>query len=138
MSEPNPPSTASDQARFDADSTQQTSDAASADVETTPIRRGNPFAAGTDRAVVASAIPFQQEEIWVPESGILQSSVIAALIVLVFSLACWRLFPAGGILVTGLGCGLSILGMFSSRVIGSAICLGAHSILFAACYMQMI
>ncbi|PHQ36806.1 hypothetical protein [Rhodopirellula bahusiensis] len=137
MSEPNPSSTPSDQAPSEAQTEPQTSPIQSA-AKSTEIRRGSPFAAGTDRPALASAYPVFQEEVWVPESGMLQSSVVAALIVLVFSIACWRLFPAGGILVTGLGCGLSILGMFSSRAIGAVVCLIAHSALFAACYMQMM
>ena len=138
MSEPNPSPTPPDQSVSDAASDPQTGNVVSADAEPSPIRRGSPFAAGTDRPVIAATMAFHQEEVWVPESGILQASVIAALIVLVFSVACWQLFPAGGILVTGLGCGLSILGMFSSRLVGAALCLIAHSVLFAACYMQML
>lgn len=138
MSEPNPSPPPSDQVTSEATSASQAGGDLSASAESSEIRRGSPFAAGTDRPVIAATVPFHQEEVWVPESGILQASVIAALIVLVFSVACWRLFPAGGILVTGLGCGLSILGMFSSRLVGAALCLIAHSVLFAACYMQMM
>lgn len=103
-----------------------------------PVRRGNPFASGTDRPAVAMVTPMIQEEVWVPESGVLQASVLASSIVLVFSLACWRLFPAGGILVTGLGCGLAILGMFSSRIVAAAMCLIAHAVLFVACYLLVV
>ncbi|KLU04628.1 putative transmembrane protein [Rhodopirellula islandica] len=132
MSEPNPSTTVSDPA-LPPSASQQTSQGSEA-----AVRRGNPFASGSDRPVIASVTPMIQEEAWVPESGMLQASVLAALIVLVFSLACWRLFPAGGILVTGLGCALSILGMFSSRVVAAGMCLLAHAALFVGCYLQVI
>ncbi|MFG0264075.1 MAG: hypothetical protein ACF8AM_02860 [Rhodopirellula sp. JB055] len=137
MSELNPLTNASDPS-VDPATSSPMNDANESGNGESPVRRGNPFASGTDRPAMAVVTPMFQEEVWVPESGVLQASVLASLIVLVFSLACWRLFPAGGILVTGLGCGLSILGMFSSRIVAAAMCLIAHAVLFVACYLLVV
>ncbi|MCC9640738.1 hypothetical protein LOC71_00510 [Rhodopirellula sp. JC740] len=106
--------------------------------DTAAVRHGSPFAPGSVRPMAPEVAVIVPAEVWVPESGVLVSAVLASAVILLFSLACWRLFPGGGILVTSLGGTLAIMGMFSKRTLSATVCLLAHAGLFAACYWKLI
>ncbi|WP_404307243.1 hypothetical protein [Neorhodopirellula lusitana] len=105
------------------------------------IRKGSPFAAQGQTTALAGAGLANSVggslEILDPEWGVLRSASWASLWVAFFSFACWRLFPGGGVVVASLGCGLAVVGLFSSRPVPAIVLLAVHVFLFFGCYQQL-
>ncbi|MCM2375034.1 hypothetical protein [Aporhodopirellula aestuarii] len=109
----------------------------------TPIRRGSPFAqppssnsATGDAWPAATGIPLAPE-ILDPEWGVLRAANWASAWVAISAIACVSMFPAGGVVVAALGCGLATVGLFSSRQIPAAGLLVLHAFLFFSCYQRL-
>lgn len=114
------------------------------------IRRGSPFAQSSnpvdmDSGSVASANPQTPLAIDTvslgdtldPEWGVLKAAIWASAWVAIFAVACYQMFPGGGVLVSALGCSLAIVGLFSSRPLPASVLLVAHAGLFFACYQRL-
>jgi hypothetical protein len=124
------------------------------------VRRGSPFAASnstfaktdstaaTSESLVAetaarwepanhSSDYYAVSEILDPEWGALRAAIWASAWVAIFSVACFQLFPGGGVIVASLGCGLAIVGLFSSQPIPAAVLLATHAGLFFGCYQSL-
>ena len=107
-----------------------------------PIRKGSPFASQNpkDSESLESRMPASEihpHELLDPEWGVLRSAIWASAWVAIFSIACWRFFPGGGVVVASLGCGLAIVGLFSSRPIPATALLITHVAFFFGCYQQL-
>ena len=108
------------------------------------IRVGSPFAIDPDPVATASIVHPKKSAS--PEAfydvGPLRytalGAVAAAVMVLVFAIAAAWWFPSGGTLITGLGCVLSIFGLYSPIPKRSAGCLFLHVALFTLCYARTI
>ncbi|KAA1261561.1 hypothetical protein LF1_41110 [Rubripirellula obstinata] len=114
-----------------------------------PIRTGSPFAPGTVVQAVespgANSDLFDEEQSTAPEvltDGVMKytakGSATASLMVVFFASAAAWWFPAGGVLIAGLGCGLAVGGMFSDYRLPSAGLLLVHLGLFFASYSMAI
>ncbi|MEM6365778.1 MAG: hypothetical protein AAF745_15215 [Planctomycetota bacterium] len=72
------------------------------------------------------------------EHGVAMAAPIASSFVLLFSAACYVVFPSGGLLVSSLGSGLATMGCLSPRRRWSALLLAVHVSVFFGCYWQVI
>lgn len=72
-----------------------------------------------------------------PEWGVLRAANWASAWVALCGIACWQMFPGGGVIVSVLGCGLATIGLFSSRAIAATVLLLVHAALFFACYQRL-
>lgn len=112
------------------------------------IRRGSPFRDASvppsrptdsvsadgaiDRRLLSDAASLD------PDWGVLRAAIWASAWSLMFVIACWAVFPGGGVLVAALGCALAVVGMFSSRPIPAIALLAIHAGMFFACYSRML
>ena len=99
------------------------------------IREGSPFAVDPPTLAFGSDAPVE-----IVVDGILKytamGAVGAAVVVLLFaSVAAWW-FPEGGTLIAGLGCVLSIFGLYSAHRLTSVGVLAAHLSMFVVSYMR--
>jgi len=103
------------------------------------VRHGSPFAQGVSSPIASADTPSIAATIdaFDPEWGVLRAAIWASTWVAMFAIACYQYFPGGGVLVTALGCGLAIIGLFSSRPIPASVLLIAHAGLFFACYQRL-
>lgn len=132
-------------------------DIARAAVQDEPLRRGSPFRDRSESAVDKAAgdgpssgevdpssqpgSPFRHvddEPEWTPDAGLRTAAVFSSLVVLGFVIACWAVFPGGGVVVASLGCGLAVIGLFSRRRFAAAMLLSGHAAGFFACYVQVL
>ncbi|MEM9368599.1 MAG: hypothetical protein AAGD07_21610 [Planctomycetota bacterium] len=90
--------------------------------------------AGAITAIQGNAL---EGPIYGAEQSILVGALCGAAVVACFSLACVAWFPPGGTLVSGLGCALSVIGLFSRRPVWGSVLLVLHLCAFAACYYQL-
>ena len=109
---------------------------------TEDIRVGSPFAVDP-KPIAGSAIrvgprPIEPFYDVGPLRYTAMGSVGAAILVLGFALVAVWWFPSGGTIITGLGCALSVFGMYSPRRYVAGGVLGLHLILFMACYSQVM
>lgn len=101
------------------------------------IRRGSPFTRSDSGKVVVAESLLLESEVLDPEWGVLRSAIWASAWVAIFSIACYQVFPGGGVVVAALGCGLAIIGLFSSRPIPATVLLVTHAGLFFGCYQRL-
>lgn len=108
------------------------------------LRTGSPFATGSildavDPLDSSAAQPTPTE---ILTDGVMKytakGSATASLMVIFFAAAAAWWFPAGGVLIAGLGCGLAVGGMFSDYRLPSAGLLVVHLGLFFASYTMAI
>ncbi|TWU42470.1 hypothetical protein [Novipirellula artificiosorum] len=102
-----------------------------------PIRRGSPFA--TDPPMMASAAVINPEDVYfqaTPLRYTAMGAVAASAMVLFFAAAAAWWFPTGGAMIAGLGCMLSIAGLYSHRRKTAAALLAIHLMLFMLCFSQ--
>ncbi|EMI17350.1 putative membrane protein [Rhodopirellula maiorica SM1] len=100
------------------------------------IRVGSPFAKEPEPAPQ----PVRPEDVYFQATPLRYTSigsVAAASLVVLFALGGTVWFPAGGTLVAGLGCLLSIFGMYSHLRIAAASLLTVHLFLFVASYSRV-
>ncbi|GAA4457294.1 hypothetical protein [Novipirellula rosea] len=100
------------------------------------IRVGSPFAKEPEPAPQ----PVRPEDVYFQATPLRYTSigaVAAASLVVLFALGGTVWFPAGGTLVAGLGCLLSIFGLYSHLRIAAASLLAVHLFLFVASYSRM-
>lgn len=106
------------------------------------IRIGSPFAQDPDDLPVVSTVSTPRKPEIVYDVGPLKytaiGSVAAAVMTLAFGAAAAWWFPGGGTLIAGLGCMLSIFGLYSPHKIYASICLAMHLTLFLASYTHAI
>ncbi len=117
------------------------------------IRVGSPFAKEPVIAVLAESNQFARHQLGKNELADMgedvyfqatqlrytaMGAVSASTMVLFFALAAIVWFPPGGVLIAGLGCLLSLLGMASHLRRWAFALLFAHLALFAISYSQMI
>lgn len=67
-----------------------------------------------------------------------ESAVFASIILSVFAVTCWFLFPPGGIAVAALGFAVSMLALGSKRTKFATTMLAIHGTLFILCYLRSI
>jgi len=67
-----------------------------------------------------------------------ESAVFAAMILILFGVACWFLFPPGGIAIASLGFAVSMLALASKRRRLATAMLAVHGVLFMLCYLRSI
>ena len=104
--------------------------------EPSAVRRGCPFARSQSSEGAAEPV-LPVAEVLDPEWGVLRSAIWASAWVAIFSVACYQLFPGGGVVVAALGCGLAMIGLFSSRPIPATVLLVTHAGLFFGCYQRL-
>ncbi|GAA5506139.1 hypothetical protein [Novipirellula caenicola] len=100
------------------------------------IRVGSPFAKEPEPAPQ----PVRPEDVYFQATPLRYTSigaVAAAGLVVMFALGGTVWFPAGGTLVAGLGCLLSIFGLYSHLRIAAASLLAVHLLLFVASYSRV-
>lgn len=105
--------------------------------ESNAIRRGSPFTRSQSSEVVAAEALLPESEVLDPEWGVMRSAIWASAWVAIFSIACYQVFPGGGVVVAALGCGLAMIGLFSSRPIPATVLLVTHAVLFFGCYQRL-
>mgnify|MGYP003675123996 CR=1 FL=1 len=100
------------------------------------IRMGSPFA----REPEPPEQPARAEDVFFQATPLRYTSigaVAAATLVVLFALGGTIWFPTGGTLVAGLGCLLSILGLYSHQRVAAASLLAIHLVLFVASYSRV-
>ncbi|TWU21476.1 hypothetical protein Pla52o_36620 [Novipirellula galeiformis] len=101
------------------------------------IRVGSPFATEPEpnpQAVQAEDIYFQATPLRYTSIG----AVVAATMVVFFAVAATAWFPVGGTMIAGLGCLLSILGLYSHLRVPAAGLLAVHLVLFVTSYSRIL
>jgi hypothetical protein len=107
------------------------------------IREGSPFAVDPEplsqqHELEDAPVPAEVFYDIGPMRYMALGAVLAAAVVLLFSAASAYWFPAGGILVAGLGCFLAFLGFFSPRPRTAGGLLIVHLCLFVTAYVRML
>lgn len=102
------------------------------------VRCGSPFAPGSVESVLPTPASIESLHDVGSIKYMALGAVTAAVMVLLFdSVAAWW-FPAGGLLIAGLGCGLSLFGMISKYRVAAAGLLIAHAVLLLMSYQRIL
>ncbi len=110
------------------------------------IRRGSPFAAAMntppDAALESQLDPAVQLDPFADFAGVgtetAKGGVLASVLLIpIAGVSTWW-FPLGGILISGLGGGLGMLGLASRRPIRAMISMLLHVLLFCAAYWRFL
>ena len=105
------------------------------------VRAGSPFRE-SDEEIFASAPAFRFSgdgslADYSPSRYTAWGACIAAATILVFAALCAWLFPAGGLVVSGIGVTLAIIGSFSPQPKTAVVSLLGHIGMFVACFLQI-
>lgn len=105
------------------------------------IRIGSPFKVDPPQSIEVAGQSIIDASLEIdsdatPMRYVAMGSVAASVMVLAFAMAAVEWFPVGGAMIAGLGCLLSVFGLYSPHRLKSAALLVVHAAIFLFCYSQ--